>query len=424
MPTVHPAMQGTMGSTRYWLVTMPAKELTERLTIPKQIDGWDDMSIEERYQREIDYNRVRRQIAPYLTTDVDRFFGAFIVSVLNAENVAFEPLPTMVSKLPNLYKQAGSALGFLTLAGSEVLVPLDGQHRLAALDFAITGKDEKKRSIEGLEANVDVAGDDCTVILIRHDAVKSRKIFNKVNRYAKKTSKAENLITADDDVIATIVREDIADEVIPARLVNYKSNTLNARAEHFTTLSTLYEATKVLLEDLQGRIDTQTLPDQATIKTLRDEAVDFWSHLCEKIDLFVYALHDASEGGDEKRREIRKDFLLGKPIAQFALAQAVVRLRCEDERGSRLSMDEVCKRVNDLDWSIDNPDWQRVLMTGDRVVAGRTAARFAGRVVSYMLGERLTDEEMTELKGDFKRTTERDLPVAGHTPGTTTQAIG
>ena len=74
MATVLPAMQGTMGSTQYWLVTMPAKELTERLTIPKNIEGWDDMSVEERYQRDIDYNRVRRQIAPYLMTDDDRFF--------------------------------------------------------------------------------------------------------------------------------------------------------------------------------------------------------------------------------------------------------------------------------------------------------------------------------------------------------------
>ena len=411
MATVLPAMQGIMGSTHYWLVTMPAKELTERLTIPQHIEGWEDLSVEERYQRDIDYTRVRKQIAPYLMTDDDRFFGAFIVSVMNSDSVEFEPLGTMVSKIPNLYKQAGSSLGFLTLAGSEVLVPLDGQHRLAALDFAITGKDEKKRPMEGFEANIGVASDDCTVILIRHDAGKSRKIFNKVNRYAKKTTKAENLITADDDVIATIVRENIAEEVIPARLVNYKSNTLTARAEEFTTLSTLYEATKVLLEDLQGsRIDTQTLPDQATTKTLRDEAVEFWSSLCDRVDLFVSALHDASSGGDDKRREVRSSFVLGKPIAQFALSQAVVRLRTEDEKGARLSLEEVCNRVNGVDWSVDNPIWQGVLMSGDRVVAGRTAARFAGRVMAYLLGEELGDDELSTLREDHMKTTERELP--------------
>ena len=416
MATVLPAMQGTMGSTNFWLVTMPAKELTERLTIPKHIDGWEDLSIEERYQREIDYKRVRRQLAPYLTTDDDRFFGAFIVSVLNADSVDFEPLGAMGWKIPNLYKQASNAFGFLTLAGSEVLVPLDGQHRLAALDFAITGKDESKRPIDGLDANVSVAADDCAVILIKHDAAKSRKIFNKVNRYAKRTTKAEDLITADDDVIARIVREDIAatdtaDDVIPARLVNYKSNTLNASAIEFTTLSTLYEATKVLLEDLVGRrIDTQTLPDRAEIKTLRDSAVEFWCELCEKIDTFARALHDPSAEGDENRREIRRTYVLGKPIAQLSLAQAVVRMRSEDDNGSRLSLAEVCRRVNTADWSVDCPLWQGVFMNGDRVVAGRSAARFAGRVVAYLLGENLDESELASLSEDFRRITDRELP--------------
>ncbi len=410
MSTVLPAMRGSIGSTEYWLVTMPAKELTERLTIPKRIEGWEDLSVEERYQRDINYNRVRRQIAPYLMTDNDRFFGAFIVSIINPDSVEFEPLGSMISRIPNLYRQAGSAFGFLTLAGSEVLVPLDGQHRLAALEFAITGKDEKQRSIDGFEANMSIATDACTVILIKHDTVKSRKIFNKVNRYAKKTTKSDDLITADDDVIAMIVREKIADEIIPARLVNYKSNTLNARAEEFTTLSTLYEATKVLLEDLVGKIDTQVLPDQATVKVLQDSAVEFWSNLCEKIEIFANALHDASAGGDEKRRQIRGSFVLGKPIAQFALAQAVVRMQSEDDKGSRLSSAEICRQVNKVDWSVEHPLWQRVLMNGDRVMAGRTAARFAGRVMAYLLGENLGDDELEELRRDYRRTTERELP--------------
>ena len=286
------------------------------------------MSIEERYQREIDYNRVRKQIAPYLASDEDRFFGAFIVSVLNGDQMEFQPLGDMVSRIPALYRTAGSTFGFLTLEGNEILVPLDGQHRLAALEFAITGKDEKQRPIAGMDTNTEVAKDVCTVILLRHHREKSRKIFNKVNRYAKSTTKGENLITADDDVIAVIAREDIADDIIIARLINYKSNTLSARSHEFTTLSTLYEATRLVLEDLEGkRIDTQNLPPAQQIKPLKDTAMEFWKTLSEKIDLFSQALHDTTEAGDDKRREIRADFILGKPFGQLCLVHAVVRLR-------------------------------------------------------------------------------------------------
>ena len=399
MATVLPAMRGSFGSTEFFIVTMPAKELTERLIVPKEVEGWEEMSIEEHYQREIDYNRVRKQIAPYLASDVDRFFGAFVVTMIHDDNVEFEPLGKLVTKIPNLYKAAGSAFGFLTLAGSEVLVPLDGQHRLAALDFAISGKDERQRPIVGLDANMDVAKDICTVILIRHDQVKSRKIFNKVNRYAKKTSKAENLITADDDVIAVIARETIPEDIIPVRLINTSSNTLSPKAPEFTTLSTIYEATKILLEDLEGKkIDTQNLPDEPNRKRLKTEAQDFWADICDQIDLFNSALHDATENGDERRREIRKDFLLGKPVAQIALVQAIVRLRSEDDKGHRMSMEEVCKKINRLDWSAAAEIWQDVLMNGDRVVSGKTATNFAAQIISYWLGEKLDESAEQKLK--------------------------
>ena len=307
MASVLPAMRGRFGSTDYYIVTMPAKELTERLVIPREIEGWDDLSLEERYQRDINYNRVRRQIAPYLVQDDDRFFGAFIVTMLHSEKTDFEPMTKIFGeKVPNLYKSAGSAFGFLTLEGTEVLVPLDGQHRLAALGFAITGKDEKQQHIRDLEPRTEVAEDICTVLLIKHDESKSRKIFNKVNRYAKRTSKAENLITADDDIIAVIVRESVvgANNIIPDVLVNARSNTLTVKASEFTTLSTLYESTKYLLEDTHGRINTETLPDKATQGVMRKEATEFWETLCSSVDHFSNAVLDPTDQGDARRREI------------------------------------------------------------------------------------------------------------------------
>lgn len=405
MASVLPAMRGKFGTTDYYIVTMPAKELTERLVVPQDIEGWGDLTLEERYQREINYNRVKRQIAPYLVDDEDRFFGAFIVSMLNADDVEFEAVTNIYKgNVPNLYRSAASAFGFLTLQGSELLVPLDGQHRLAALGFAITGKDQKQQPIPDFEARVDVAEDVCTVMLIMHDEMKSRKIFNKVNRYAKKTTKTEDLITADDDIVAVIVRETIvgATNAIPDRLVNAKSNTLTVKAKEFTTLSTLYEGTKDLLENTHQKINTMLLPDKATQSVMRQEAKDFWEVVCAEVNLFADALHDPNEAGDEKRIEIRADYLLGKPVAQWAMVQAIVRLRNENEdTGSRMSLNEACNRINQLDWSSSDPRWQQVLMNGDRVLSGKSAVNFASQVIAYWLGDDLNDEQVAELRERF-----------------------
>lgn len=395
-------MRGRFGSTEYYIVTIPAKELTEKLVVPQEIDGWEDLSIEERYQREINYRRVRRQIAPYLVADDDRFFGAFIVTMLNSESTEFEPVSQIYKdKVPGLYRSASTAFGFLNLSGKEMMVPLDGQHRLAALKFAITGKDEKQQSIPGMQGAADIATDDCTVMLIRHDATKARRIFNKVNRYAKSTTKSENLITADDDVVAVIVRESIVgpDNVIPDVLVNARSNTLTVRAREFTTLSTLYECTKYLLEDTHGKINTEALPDKATHKVMRDEAKAFWETVCARIKIFSDALHDSTVNGDKLRQQIRSDYVLGKPVAQWALAQAIVHLRAEDpDTGSRRSLIDVCDRVNQLNWNVDEPRWQQVLMNGDRVLAGKAVVNYSSRVIAYWLGQDLSSQAIAELR--------------------------
>ncbi len=170
-------------------------------------------------------------------------------------------------------------IGILTLNGEELLIPLDGQHRLAALKFAVSGKDERGNDIPNINGNGDLAKDSCSVILIRDDDVeKSRKIFNKVNRYAKPTSKADNLITGDDDVCAVISRNVIVTDLIGSRIVKMGSgNTLPPKAHEFTTLSTVYEISKVILRVIREKVNTQTLPPQNTVQLFEQELVEFWS---------------------------------------------------------------------------------------------------------------------------------------------------
>lgn len=399
MASVYPAMKGKFGSTDYFMLTMKANDVAQQLVIPKEIPGWEDLQLEERFQREINYNRVKKQIAPYLANDPNRFFGALIVDVINPEEITFEGTEKILKDIPNLYQTPAKSFGFLTLSGGEMLVPLDGQHRLAAIQFALSGKDEKQRPIEGIDPNTELANDDVLLIMIKHDSDKGRKIFNKVNRYAKATTKSENLITADDDIIATITRETIANGLIGSRLVNYQSNTLPDSAHYFTTLSTIYEATKHILEEQHGRINIQTLPDEANRRLYKSTAKVYWEHLLGGVTIYQKALENKSEEGDEGRRDIRKAFLLGKPIAQLALMLAVIRLNnSEQSDGSRLSWETILERINAVDWGSDNPMWQNILMQGSRIVSGKQAAGFASRFIAYYLGENLEETELNNLK--------------------------
>lgn len=403
-----PAFRGNFGSTEFFVVTMKAGEFYRNMTIPKEMEGWEDLSPEERFQRDIDYKRVASHIAPYLAHDNDRFIGAFIVAIHQHEDMEFESLVDAGIKFPKAMPNSlMDQFGVLYLSGSEILVPLDGQHRLAAIKFAITGKDQNSNDIKGLVANPSVGADTCTVIMIRNDPQKARKIFNKVNRYAKPTSKADDLITADDDYIAVLVREHIVGDFIDSRLVNIKSNTLAAKSGLFTTLATIYEISMSYEEFMIGKKPVTTaLPSSYDVSLAANNLKQFWTKFLS-IQAYQSSLIDPTEDGDELRDDIRKQSLICKPIVQRALAEACIYLMAdEQEDGSILSLKEIIDRVDLVDWSPANSVWQDVLTRGDKIITGNSAMKFAARVLAYMLGQELDEYEVKKLREQFGNNTD------------------
>lgn len=402
MATVFPAMRGQIGDTEYYCVVMPASWVSNNLVIPSEMSEWEDETVEEKYQRVINYRRVCSQIAPYLASDPHRFFGALIVTAINPDNMAWESVGGLVptGSIPNLYRQPSTELGFLTLSGTEILVPLDGQHRLAALKFAITGKDNEGEPIEDLTPNPGVGADLITLLIIRHDRERARKIFNKVNRYAKPTSKADNLITSDDDFLAVLARE-LATDPFTTRLVNVSSNTIAANAPHVTTLGTIYSILELVLADLGLPVDH--LPEKPKQKLARKQSRDFFMSLSGELGVFRQALADPGVDGDEARIELRRNNLLMKPFAQVAVAGAVLMLHQFGENGGRqIDVNAAFKKLEKLDWSRSNDEWQGVLLYGDKIRSGSTARRFASKYVAYRLGAAFDPGTLEDLEAEFR----------------------
>ena len=414
MATSLPAFRGSFGTTEFFVLTMQAGEFVRSMTVPKELEDWEDLSPEEKFQREINYKRVATHIAPYLAHDDDRFIGAFICEVRQHDEMEFESLVDAGVKFPKaLPNSLMNKFGILYLSGSEIMIPLDGQHRLAALDFAISGKDEKRNDIKGLTPNPAVASDTCTVILIRHNLEKARKIFNKVNKYAKPTSKADNLITDDSNYIAVITRESIIGDIIPSRIVKTGSgNTLPDGAPEFTTLATVYEINLRVEEAYTGRKPDLTVLPRPEDKALAIQTLeDFWGKFIE-IEPYLHSLADPTEEGDERRKEIRRASVACKPIVQRALAEVILELHCGSDDADKLSVAETVTRLNTLDWGPDNPTWQGILLNGNKVIAGASAQKLATRMICYLLGQKLEPIEIAKLKEAFLgNNPDRDFPA-------------
>ena len=58
-------------------------------------------------------------------------------------------------------------------------------------------------------------------------------------------------------------------------------------------------------------------------------------------------------------------------------------------------------RLNQFNWSVQNLEWQHVLMIGKKVVAGRQAVLFASRFIAYLAGEKLDPTEINALRENY-----------------------
>lgn len=403
MPDTIAAMKGKFGSTGYYIFSMKAKALAEKIHAPSQINDWEDMTLEEKEQRDINHSRVKRQIAPYLANDPDRFFGAIIVAAKNFDSNNFESVLKMCKdSMPHLYKSEAQNMGFLTFTGAELLIPLDGQHRVKAIKFAIEGLDEKGKKIPNMSPSADIANEDVTVILIDYEPAKARKIFTKVNRYAKATTTGQNLVTDDDDIIAVLARE-IANDVnlIGADLVKYQTNTLSDKDGHFTTLAALADCNEAIITANFGKIESRAiLPDKNRISLYRDKVRETWKFLLENIDLFSDALSDKDESGNGKRREIRENYLLGKPVPQVYMVRAFARLT--NLQTNKFTPSKAAKKLNAVPWNKDDSLWDGLLLKGGKKRIETKNAGLVTDIICYMCGETLSGEEKDALLGKFR----------------------
>lgn len=402
------AQKGKMGDNTYYITTMKANTLIKTVGFASEMEKWPDMSVDERMQREIKGDRVVSEIVPYLVNDPEWFFGSLIIDIYSGwEDVDFQDIQEVCTTNLAAYKDTLTNAGFLTLPDNKSLIALDGQHRLCALSIAIRGLNGIPGSVKvseslknSLAPHPEIGEADVTVIFIRHENdTKIRKIFNKVNRYAKQTSKGDNIITSEDDMIAVITRamfsgtEDAPLKPINNQdLVNWKSNTIPLRSKMLTTAAAIYTMTEVMLEPMDITPKTRRNDDKL------DQGItfmsDFWNRTLEEVEVFKEYKQYVLDGNPLEN--IRKKNLLLKPVTQMALAQAV---RIAMSYGFKYK--DLTEKINRINWDPDYYVWSNVIVTRStkkKMITGSQALKNAGSIIAYMLvGDRFSADEKNNL---------------------------
>jgi DNA sulfur modification protein DndB len=378
MAVVIPAICGKLGNTEYYETTMKVRDLVHAVRPPREMDNWANFSIEERMQREPDLKRIQSQLAPYIAKNADRFFGSIIVLVHKGQ-IIFEPMSDLAKNIPAAYKQNAQRIGFVTIDGGTLIV-LDGQHRHLALRMVQQG--------EVIGPYTSEVGEDevCVIFIKFENDLKTRRIFNTVNRYAKQTSRGDNIITSEDDGYAIVGRWLLREtEPLgkPSDIVNWKSNTLTKRSTQLTTISAVYETVKLILRH-HGveKLPEQERPTEEDLDTYLGYCAEVWDALLHKMKAYQEAIADPSRI-PAMRDDESSTSLLFKPAAQIALVDGV--LRASDL--GRLKIGEAIERANRMKkWNMDANEWQGVIVKQTGAIdAGPEARRRMATLVCYLL---------------------------------------
>jgi DNA sulfur modification protein DndB len=391
-----------MGDTDFYQATMSARELVTCVHPASELDEWTTMSIEEQMQREPDLRRIRQDIAPYLAESTDRFFGAMIVLVYKGE-LHFESLNDLKPNIPFAYQSMVDNIGFLSIAGGSLsLIMLDGQHRLLALEQVINNQVNGKCSEK-------VAKDDVCVIFINHESnEKTRRIFNRVNRYAKLTSRSDNIITSEDDRSAIIARRLLSDGAplgIKAKrstdvIVEWKSHTLAARSKKLTTISVVYESVKLILTHHGVPLNPTSRPSEQELQQYYKWAEQFWLTVLNELQPYREAISN-SNLIPEMRKDDKPYSLLFKSAGQIALFKGLFIAIS----GERLSLDEAVRHTNKIDWRMSSDIWKNVLVTPRGTLDRRQQGHdLAGKLIGYLIAaDKMTQKEINSIQKEYNK---------------------
>ena len=414
------AQKAKLGTTEYYIAKMTVEDLVNTIGLAIELPEWKDMTPDEKMQREPDINRVVNEICPYFSEDPDRFFGCLIVDIYTGyENIVFEPITKFVdkNKLTASYNIVLENVGFLTLPGKERLIALDGQHRLlamklclkgsSAISVAMLGSKKMTPQMMALEPHQELAEEEISVIFVEHrDNLKIRKIFNKVNKYARQTGRGQNIITADDDIFATIARRlfaegEVLHKIGKNELVNWSSNTLSQRSKQLTTVSALYTIAETISKD-RGWSAKIMPDDESAIEEVFEENTDFWRQLLNGMK--VYREYLELTRLDKPISQLREDNLLMKPVTHMALAYVAYIAK---QKGKVWK--DIVEKLDKVDWSMDNPVWFNILVIPakkKKVITGKESIHAAGLVISYMvMGDLMNKYEISEVKDIIRNST-------------------
>ena len=309
-------------------------------------------------------------MVPYLLENEDRFYSALVVEHVRPDEPKHD--------VKFVADQDDPFSGWVEMDGSEILEAQDGQHRLKSIEMAVAQSPE-------------IAKDTIGLIIVPHKTVEiAQQRFSDLNKNAKPTPKALNVMFEQREEAALLAKSLEKNSMMLVDRVNLTSSNLSKRSPYIVTISSLYEAVKIVEPTLDGDFDSKAL-----------QLVDYW-------DTALAAMPDFQRmvAGEVTPGDIRTKFVYASGLGFEVLAEVIRTVVVSHPEKWE---DVLTKGLPRINWELSYSEWEGIALIAGRIAIARAPRRRTGALIKHLLGLRVGENDLADLKEAY-RTLERELP--------------
>ena len=399
------AIKAKMGDWTYYITKMKFGEVAAQVKLAEEIHKNKDL--DELIQRDLS-DRVEAMTA-FLLEEPQRFYGSLVVAIYKGNPVFY---PIKIDEGNKIIDSVNHSFGLLQMDGSQTYFALDGQHRLSSIKAAC-------------EENPDLKSEEISVLVIKHDEsvsglVRTRRLFTKLNRYAKATDLKTNIALDEDDCIAISTRRIVREfpqfkGIVKIEAKGKQLGTGKADDRFMTTLAMLYECNKELAhgftyEGVKVSLSKEFLakrPDDGLLDALFDFLVAVWGALFLKIP-HLGAVAKGLQSPGTLRNDQHSVWM--KPVSQLVLSRVVRNALMRD-----LDIADVVTRASTVPTSFLEEPWANVIYDVglQSVISGSAHSDFLVELISHSLSipSSVTKKDLRKKYGEYYGKGSKEIPT-------------
>jgi DNA sulfur modification protein DndB len=343
-----PAIRGVQAGREYYVTMCPLEFLSRLFNV-----GDHDLLPELKAQRALNKSRLPGIVRYILENPKSYIFSSLTASI-----------DGQVTFIPTGEDPIGRKLGMLTVPMNAKILINDGQHRRVAIERA-------------LHENPALRYETISIVFFVDSRLeRSQQMFADLNRYAVRPTKSLGILYDYRDPLAKLAHEVSKDVPVFRDMTEKAKSTISNRSRKLFTLSSIYQATKRLLNKKEG---------ESVSEEEKRLAIAFWSEVAKHIPVW----QDAQER-KVAPAELRSDYIHAHGIALQALAIAGSALIATHPKNwqKRLAV------LRQLDWSRNNAElWEGRAMVGGRLSKSQNNVVLSGNVIKHLFQMPLSPNE-------------------------------